>query len=348
MLIHMSRSNCYKTTSSLIVCLISFVFLTLTSCSNEKGYEEYYSNYKGKIEYVPKSTIEKDSIKFTDTEMNIVFNTDYGWEALLSHETYWDGESVQIDYYFNPNVDLWQIDAARSFSITKFYLGEYNNLMPKSYDLWLLKDEHYKNITQVYSRVFVGDDLIVQDFYNDDGYVLYENTRPLVKARLINTENHNSLEKIIRDNNNVVLNYQKSILGNAILIQVDSKTHINPKTKDMIEEYIENEFSKISNLPFTVLELYDSDGIYYISTFLDYNGESKWIEEDWMNYRLIPEPLANNWGHRPQLFFNPVLNKNEISPLSNHTNILTSMGIVITDSNVVIRTIIDANSFSLL
>lgn len=284
----MSRGSCYKATLFFAVCLVFFTILVLSSCANEKRYKEYYSNYKGKIEeYLPKSTIEKDSIKFTDIQMNTVFKTDYGWNELLSHDTYWDGESVQIDYYFSPNVDLWQIDAARSFSITKFYLQDYNNLMPKSYDLWLLEDEHYKNITQVYSRVFVEDELIVKDFYNDEGYVLFENTRPLIKARLINKENYNPLENIITDSN-VALNYQKSILGNAILIQVKSRTYINPNTKDMIEESIENQFSKISNSPLTVLELYDSEGIYYISTFLDFNGESKWIEENWMNYRVIP------------------------------------------------------------
>ena len=115
----MSRGSCYKATLFFAVCLVFFTILVLSSCANEKRYKEYYSNYKGKIEeYLPKSTIEKDSIKFTDIQMNTVFKTDYGWNELLSHDTYWDGESVQIDYYFSPNVDLWQIDAARSFSIT--------------------------------------------------------------------------------------------------------------------------------------------------------------------------------------------------------------------------------------
>ena len=127
----------------LLVIFICTICLLLIACSNEQNHKEYYQKLE-QIQTVPQTTIESNAEEFTDVEMNQAFTVDNGWDKLISHQAYWNGEAVQYDFQIAANAPRWQLDAARSYALTKFRVGSYNNLSPYPYDTWLLEDETKK------------------------------------------------------------------------------------------------------------------------------------------------------------------------------------------------------------
>ena len=73
--------------------------------------------------------------------MNQAFTVDYGWDKLISHQAYWNGEAVQIDFH------LPLMRPAGSLMLPQLCFSNLRAvtitcLLP--YDTWLLEDETKK------------------------------------------------------------------------------------------------------------------------------------------------------------------------------------------------------------
>lgn len=277
----------------LLVIFICVTCLILVACANEENYQEYYQNLE-QTQAAPLTTMESSAEEFTDVEMNQAFTGDYGWDKLISHQAYWNGEVVQIDFHFAAEVPRWQLDAARSYALTKFQVGSYNNLAPYPYDTQLLEDEHNQKIKRVYCQIFIDEVLAVQDFYQGHEVTFYENTAPYFPARKFGS---NYVEQIIdtvkADVSNATVTLQKSLLGYPLIIQVENKRVIDPQIVEKWEQYLEAELAPLAKgNRVIVLQLYANGKNYYESAYLNMSHDQRWLGQDWMNFDYFLDTIG--------------------------------------------------------
>lgn len=103
----------------------------------------------------------------TDTKMNDFFREWYGMNNLESHRVLWTGNGLQVEFYFEKNVTDSEIDAARSFAIKKFVMGIMNQNVISAYEYWMMQDGKIRDISEVRCRIFIDEELTLQDNYKD-------------------------------------------------------------------------------------------------------------------------------------------------------------------------------------
>lgn len=228
------------------------------------------------------------------------FQSIYAMNSLLNHYLYWEESSgtVQINFYFDQDVTRSEVDAARHFVLTNLYIGDLGLWEPGIYEDWLFLGKERREIDNVYCMIYIGDDLVLQDIYQGETLSHYENPQVYLAIRHRQLEYTNPLTDFIRDTlgSQANVRYQASLLGTALLIQIETPTTVSSDALPAIKEYIEADFSELAfqdgqspnegKYPLLVLLFFRPDGLYYQEAFLNVTGKKQWLAKNWMNYSL--------------------------------------------------------------
>lgn len=274
-----------------IFVLMLVLTIALSGCSTSNN-EEYYSG-EGNIT-ANAMVLEQDLEDITQDEMTGIYKDNYGWTDLVSHELYSDGETVLIKFYFEEDAKRWQIDAARAYTYKEMKYVYINNYELTPYQYWRMSFGNELEM-RVCAEVYVSDNLLVQDMYEDEIPIKYENTAIIVDSRNIESEWTKGFDSYIEQQKGIdEVKYQNSLLGKAIIIQIHSDKMLNPDIKDELRDYIKDEIADnatrdneqdVDNngkYQYLVLELYKSGEKYYEDVFIN-QEELEWKQFDWMN-----------------------------------------------------------------
>lgn len=274
-----------------ILVLMLIVTMSISGCSTS-SYETYYSE-EGSIT-AERIIIEQELEDITQEEMAEIYKNNYGWTDLESHELYSDGETVLIKFYFEENAKRWQIDAARAYAYNEMKYVYVNNYEITPYQYWRMSFGN-ESVMKVCAEIYINDNLLVQDLYEDEILIKYENTAIIVDFRNIESEWTKDFDSYIEQQKWIdVLEYQNSLLGKAIIIQIHSDNMLNPDIKDEIRDYIKDEIADKATrsneqdtdnngkYQYMVLELYKNGEKYYEDVLIN-QEEIEWKQFDWMN-----------------------------------------------------------------
>lgn len=274
-----------------VLVLMIVLTMSISGCSTS-SYETYYSEEES---ITAEPTIIKQELEdITQGEMTEVYRNNYGWTDLVSHELYSDGETVLIKFHFEENAKRWQMDAARTYAYNEMKYVYVNNYEITPYQYWRMSFGN-ELVMKVCAEIYINDNLLVQDLYEDDIPIKYENTAIIVDSRNIESEWTMDFDSYIAKQEGINrVEYQNSIFGKAIIIQVHSDKMLNPDIKDEIKAYIKDEIADKATrdngqdtdndgkYQYMVLELY-KDGEKYYEDVLINQEEIEWKQFDWMN-----------------------------------------------------------------
>lgn len=147
--------------------MVSIVLTACTDIKNEKTHYDFYDNEKV-LEMKPIEFNMEDKQEITENHMNHHFQQYYGWEHLVDHKLYWNGnDEVQMDFSFSKDSQLWEIEAANRYMEDTFILGKINNNL--FHDYQNLSHEHQFN--KIYTQIYVGDEIITQSYFEKVGLI---------------------------------------------------------------------------------------------------------------------------------------------------------------------------------
>lgn len=268
------------------------VSLVLSSC-NSSSNETYYTNEDANISASP-IILENDFENITQEEMNRIYQVNYGWTDLKSHELLWDEDTILIKFYFGENAKRWQIDAARAYTYKEMKYVYINNYELTQYQFWRM-DKFIEIEPRVCAEVYIDDKLLIQDLYEDEIPIKYENTSMVVDARRINSTWTKDFDQYIDGHKKIYnVEYQNSLLGKAVIVQIHSNDTINLNVTTEIKEHIKNEIADKAirdneqdtdnegKYLYIVLELYKDEEKYYEDVLIN-QEEIEWKQFDWMN-----------------------------------------------------------------
>lgn len=169
-----------------------------------------------------------------------------------------------------------------------------NNYEPTLYQFWRM-DKFHEIKPVVCTEVYIDDKLLVQDFYEDEIPIRYENTSLIVDSRRMDSTWTKEFDQFIGEQKKINNGeYQNSLLGKAVIIQIHSNDtighDINTEIKNYIKEKIASKATRDNELDtdnegkymYIVLELYKGEEKYYEDVLLN-QGEIEWKQFDWMN-----------------------------------------------------------------
>lgn len=246
----------------------------LAGCSTSYNEESLLTEYK-ELSVTAEENLSNqigleidDSNRITDEAMLDDFIKLYALTSLTSQELLWQETDniLQMEFYFNNEVSASEIDAARSFVLNKFVLGIINNNSITAYEYWMQKDGQIRTISAVKCRVFIDEQLIFQENYENQkitGY--YENQSVIVNARLVSSDEYNDLAEFVKKElANSSVTVQKSISGDIliILIQSDKLLPISSwkKIQAFIEETMLGQFGTYTDI---TLSMSNKNGVYF-------------------------------------------------------------------------------------
>lgn len=138
-----------------IIFSLAILIIFLTACTRHEP-----SNTFGEC------IIAAEYEDLTQTEYTGYMQEAYGLDTLEDHKVFHNNGMFQIDFQFSKDIHDWQIDSAKEFAISKFYLRDPAKYDLWNYDTWLIEhmDEESVNVTY---RIFVGQDIIDTGVYPD-------------------------------------------------------------------------------------------------------------------------------------------------------------------------------------
>lgn len=275
-----------------IFTIIILLSVTISGCdisANEAYYTKEYADIGGSP-----VVLEGDFEDVTQEEMMSIFQNNYGWTNLKSHELLWNGNTILMKFHFGVDARRFQIDAARTYAYKEMKYPYINNYEPTPYQLWRMS-QGTEIEPIVCLEVYIDDILLIQDLYEEDIPLKYENTAIKVEARNINPSWAEAFEEYVSDQIAIDrIEYQNSLLGKAVILQIYSDDLMEPNIKDEVEDYIKNEIAPKATrdnkldtanqgkYEFIILELYKSDEEYYEGVLIN-REQVEWIQIDWMN-----------------------------------------------------------------
>ena len=87
----------------LILIIVSSAILA--SCNSFTS-ESYYTNKDARVSASP-ILLENDFENATKEEMTEIYQDNYGWTDLESHELFWDEDTILIKFYFLGKAKYW-------------------------------------------------------------------------------------------------------------------------------------------------------------------------------------------------------------------------------------------------
>ncbi|TCO79812.1 hypothetical protein [Marinisporobacter balticus] len=271
-----------------------------------KRYEKYIN--KGKYFEAQKRINEKTKEQIATEYIIDKGIDDYMKEVhpvsnLEKYQVYRMKDEMNIDYYFNKNVE--RSDIANSKNVTTELLIWKRGMVihgPYPSKLYSLDDWDKVNY-----RVYIGDRKIIeQNIDKKKSLILkkeyFEDTDIELPSRIINTPETKTFEKKLKREywwsmKDVV--FEKSFKGNVLFVKLKTKRkykeHEIQDIKKLIEEDLAVNLEQASmkiygmNMDYLgiVLQLYEKNSKYYEETY--HNGENKkyWFSEYWGNYKYF-------------------------------------------------------------
>lgn len=219
------------------------------SASKQTEYKEYYQELmEEELEANTKSLydISDSAQELTDSDALRYFQDLYGLSSLEDQTLFWDKETLQLSYYFAPDVPSHQVDTARSYAINRFVLGSINKGNPTPYEHWMTEGGTRRDIPRVNCRVFVGDELLLQENYADKKLASsYENKKSVFPMRQYIPENEAEILELVNHYmKQPELTFQKGISDGTLIIHLQSDVVLAPEKIDaLLEEWTKSIFS---------------------------------------------------------------------------------------------------------
>ncbi|OQB20390.1 MAG: hypothetical protein BWY11_02460 [Firmicutes bacterium ADurb.Bin182] len=255
--------------------LLAFCLFLLHGCAEQ----DYISEYEPLVLPEPISSIADAQYEVTESDATAEFIGPYGIKSLLDQKVYWDGETLQADFYFPTDVSIGDINGARSFVSTKLYLVSTDKYGSFPYEQWLhdnVLGQRKQKCEQVICNIYADDQLLMQDRYKEEDlpyFTHYENIQIILPARIIEPYYAESLMKLIRKNTPAAeFAIQKSLINKTHFLQVRTSYSVNPKLIEPWQKYIEQEVASLlipeipsnSNQPqMLMLQLFRNGTLYY-------------------------------------------------------------------------------------
>ena len=109
--------------------------------------------------------VPEKAVTYTDRNATAIFLSDWGMKDLLQNTVYQDGDEINIDYWFSEEVDVYQIDKARSVAIWVFVLRHPRNYGPFPYqNIASNRAIEWKTVS---CRVYRGEELLHHERYDE-------------------------------------------------------------------------------------------------------------------------------------------------------------------------------------
>jgi len=141
----------------MLVCLVLYILVV-----NDKSY--YEGKYPEKFENAKYYTDERAQEMFVDERY-------YSLTNLKGHEVYLIDNTIHIDFYFDKNATIHQIDNARSFAITTFILKHSMAMGESPYMVFTIGEN--RNIWEKVScKVYINDKLSIEEDYDEKGLLI--------------------------------------------------------------------------------------------------------------------------------------------------------------------------------
>ncbi|PAB60365.1 hypothetical protein [Anaeromicrobium sediminis] len=284
----------------LLLVMVGVLTLIFISCT----IEETTSLDNGHIKNIEKKYKDDNNIDYiTDENADILFKELFGIRNLVMHKVYRDKKSMNIDIYFNENVERNEIDNIKKFIMKVFILKRtykytafpYSNVFNRNID-W----------DRVIFKIFINETKIIEHKFNqissgklESNY--YENTHIELPSRIVENSNMKTFSRKVRGKywgiKDVV--FEKLYKGNVLLIKLKGKKVYKDrdiqKIRELVEMHLatqlENEdedtYGMNINYLGIIIQLYSDDEKYYEETY--HNGQNKkyWFSEYWGNHRFF-------------------------------------------------------------
>lgn len=210
--------------------------LLLAGCAANKQ-EEYQAHYQNLMQETaePESEqayeISADAEDISDPDALRFFHDLYGLSSLEDQSLFWDGETLQISFYFASDAPSHQVDTARGYAIQRLLLGAASPNNPTPYEYWMSTEGKELDIAKVTCRIYVGEILMLQDNYADTQLAgIYENRKPVIAMRTFTPDNEAALQEIAgRSVKQPKLTFQKRIYDGAWVIHMETGTYLAPE-----------------------------------------------------------------------------------------------------------------------
>lgn len=227
-----------------------FVATSILGCSGNRE-AEYIRHYQSLMEEPPEAESEQlfdisgKAQDISDPAALQYFQELYGLSSLENQTLYWDGETLQLSYYFSQDVPFYQIDTARSYVINRLVLGSINKASPTPYEHWMTDGGVVRDIPYVSCRVYLGKDLMLQDNYEDKqlrGF--YENKEAVFAAREYLPDNEAEISELAnRYMKDPELIFQKGICDDTRIVHLKADKILAPrKMEQLLTDLSEVEF----------------------------------------------------------------------------------------------------------
>ncbi len=254
----------------LLVSLVLILSIPLVSCGSPTNYE-FYDDYADS-QMKPLNIQLNQAHDETSSEMDSIFREAYGTPSLLSQELSFDGETANFTVVFADDVSSAQINSIRSYSTNYLLNGELDELAPTTYDLWRMENTP----KAVLLNLYVEDTLILQNYFDGQNELTYENTTYELTCRQCESDECESIMYELSSETNGEAECLKSLVRDAVIFQIYTEEQITPDTIEILQAKADSISSKFTRV---VLEFY-ADGEPYYCVFL-INGS--WATGNWAN-----------------------------------------------------------------
>lgn len=222
--------------------IILMITLFLSGCFSDKQaeYQEYYQKL---MEGMPEPGVEQQydiaghAEDISVPEALPYFQDLYGLSALEDQSLFWDGENLQLSFYFSADAPFHQVDTARSYVIKRLVVRIINNNSPTPYEL--LGGDIPRDIPSVSCRVYLGDNLMLQDNYADkqlSGY--YENRNAVFAMRSFVPDDEAAIQELAsRYLKQPELTFQKGLYEGIWIVRIATSSLPDPKK---LEAFLED------------------------------------------------------------------------------------------------------------
>ena len=221
---------------------ILMITLFLSGCVSNKQ-AEYQEYYKKLMEETPEPGAEQQydiaghAEDISVPEALPYFQDLYGLSSLEDQSLFWDGENLQLSFYFSADAPFYQVDTARSYVIKRLVMRIINNNSPTPYEL--LGEDIPRDIPSVSCRVYLGDILMLQDNYADkqlSGY--YENRNAVFAMRSFVPDDEAAIQELAgRYLKQPELTFQKGLYEGIWIVWIATASLPNP---EKLEAFLED------------------------------------------------------------------------------------------------------------
>ncbi len=280
----------YKKYIQLICYLMIIMFFT--SCNDSKK-SLIFNEIQTPISYFD-TTEEKDKIYIVDENAVNTFKDSFQIENINNSLCYLVDNKLNIDAYFNDNLNADDIKNIELYFTKILILKQYGSYPIPYGDLYNQRVDYDTCVL----RIFASNKLLIYNKYDFDSnnYEYYENMSINIDSRNYNDDYSlnvmNKISKELNINSNMVT--VKPFKGYTIMFKIITDEKLGKDDIDLIKEIIEaklTERTDINSYVGIIVELSIDFEKYEEFTYI--NGINKrWTEENWVTIDFVKEAMT--------------------------------------------------------